>query len=73
MLQMFADGSAVEHKVKIPGSACKFSVWYNADGYPKDVERIDQLGRSFEATQSQWDYLMRWRPAAMTPAGRRSE
>lgn len=63
-LVFFSNGGAVQHKVRVPGSKCKFSVWYDSLGYPTAAERIDRMNRSFPATKAQFAYLMRTKPAA---------
>jgi hypothetical protein len=65
-LIVFSNGGYVIHKMRgVAGSKCKFSVWYNDLGYPVDIERFDSRGRSYKATDKQWEYLMRYVPAGV--------
>jgi hypothetical protein len=58
----FPDGSFVAHKVNLPNSACKFSIWYDSENLPFDAERIDVAGRSYRLTRLQWKYVCRHNP-----------
>ena len=54
--------SYAEHKIYIPGSTCRFSIWYNAQGGLYDAERIDRRGRAYPVRRGgpQWRELRVW-------------
>ena len=46
-IQKFVTGGFVAHKMTVPGSPCRFSAWFTAEGVLNDCERIDVKGRSY--------------------------
>lgn len=56
----------VAHKYRVPGSNCRFSVWFNRDGYATSAERIDSCNRVYEPTTAQWEYIRRHRIAGLS-------
>lgn len=70
-LHHFSDGSCVEHGVRLEGSNCRFSVWWDAWGtFFTDAERIDSRGRSYPVTYKQHLQLIRRSaPNRRKPAG----
>ena len=46
-IQQFTTGGYVAHKMTVPGSLCRFSAWFTAEGLLNDCERIDAKGRSY--------------------------
>jgi hypothetical protein len=43
----FAGGGVAVHKIRLSGSACRFSAWLDANGVLLDAERIDAAGRGY--------------------------
>lgn len=43
----FAGGGVAVHKIRLSGSACRFSAWLDASGVLLDAERIDAAGRGY--------------------------
>lgn len=52
-IQTLPNGGKVAHKVTLPESKCRFSVWFDASGVLLDAERIDAANRSQWATDKQ--------------------
>ncbi len=61
----FSNGGHVVHRQKMPGSKCKFSVWYDSVGFVLDISRIDALNRELNATPKQWDYFCAHKPCCI--------
>ena len=59
--QFTPEGGYVIHKVRcIPGSVCRFSVWFGADGTPYDAERFSEGVRqnlNHNPTPKQWAWI----------------
>lgn len=66
----FSTGGFVAHKYRVDGLKSKFSVWFNADGFAIDAERIDARGRSFPVDKSSavWRYMERHKLAGLDSA-----
>jgi hypothetical protein len=46
-VQQFTTGGYVVHKMRVPGSRCRFSAWFTDDGVLDDCERIDAKGHTY--------------------------
>lgn len=60
----------VVHRYRVPGLKSHFSVWFSADGYAVDAERIDARGRTFPVTVTSpaWCYIERYQLAGLESA-----
>jgi hypothetical protein len=58
----FSNGGHVVHRMTMPNSKCKFSVWYDNCGFLIDAERINKNQVSLPATDSQLAYFARHKP-----------
>lgn len=47
----------VIHRYRLPGSSCKFSVWYNETGEVTGAERINRLNRAQPPSAKQFDAI----------------
>jgi len=68
----FSNGGHVVHRQTMPGSLCRFSVWYNDMNMVLDIERIDRLHRSYPATAAQRAYFERHLPVCILPIPKRN-
>lgn len=50
----FTTGGAVIHRLTVPGSACKFTIWTDPQGGLVDVGRYNLAGHELDATPAQW-------------------
>lgn len=55
----FSTGGYVVHGMRVSGSPCKFSGWFEADGSLLDAERITRKCDAYPVTQGgfQWTVL----------------
>lgn len=67
-IAFFSNGGFVAHKYRVPESACKFSVWFNRDGFATDARRIDSIGRAYPVTAKQWQHIERHKIAGLENA-----
>lgn len=58
-ISYFSTGGGVAHKVRVTGSQCKFSVWFDANGQYVDAQRIDARQRAYPVTAAQRAALAR--------------
>lgn len=67
-IAFFSNGGFVAHKYRMPESVCKFSVWFNRDGFAIDAQRIDSMGRAYPVTAKQWQHIERHKIAGLENA-----
>lgn len=63
----FSNGGHVVHRQNMPGSKCRFSVWYDNCGFVLDIERITTQNISYPATKKQQAYFEAWKPSCVMP------
>lgn len=47
------------HRYRLPGSACRFSVWYNERGEVQAAERFDRLNRGHPPSAKQMEAIQK--------------
>ena len=68
-IKFFSDGLGfVAHKYRMAESACRFSVWFNEDGYAIDAQRIDARNRCYPVTPQQMERIQRYKLAGLGSA-----